>query len=172
VKTGLKILIAMLCVSAVVILSIRHHAPAVAATTVQPTKAAPVVIKDHDTQLEAVKAMQDRFLASGIDATLELDDPQKCATWLKKENEDYRKLHMKPIKDINCDKEPVQLTVKYALASKVFAYQLAHDKNFLETLHLLGFTRVVLVNPVARKHWVWYGSEKDGFSTEWAEDSY
>src|SRR6267143_516383 len=164
VKTGLKILIAMLCVSAVVALSIRHHAPAVAATTqpVQPAKA--VIIKDHDTQLEAVKAMQDRFLASGIDATLGLYDPQTCAAMEKKDDEDFRKLHMKPFKHTgNCDKEPVQLTVKYALASKVFAYQLAHDKNFLETLHFLGFTRVVLVNPVARKHWVWYGSEKDGF---------
>jgi len=174
VKTGLTILIAVLCISAVVILSIQHHAPAVAATAqpVQPAKAAPVIVKDHDTQLEAVKAMQDRFLASGIDATLELDDPQKCAAWLKKENEDNRKLHMKPITDIKCAKEPVQLTVKYALANKVFAYQLAHDKDFLETLHLLGFTRVVLVNPVARKHWMWFGTEKYGFSTEWMEDSY
>ncbi len=36
-KTGLKILIAVLCISAVVILSIKHHAPAVAATA-QPAQ--------------------------------------------------------------------------------------------------------------------------------------
>ena len=162
-KTGLKILIAVLCVSAVALLFIKHH-PASAAATTRTVQPAPVIIKDHETQLEAVKAMHERFLASGIDATLELNDPQTCAAWLKK---------MKTIKSsINCDEQPVQLTVKYALANKVFAYQLAHDKDFLETLHLLGFTRVVLVNPVSHKHWAWFGTEKDGFSTEWSEDSY
>lgn len=170
-KILLKASVALLCVAAVVFFSVRHHAPASAATA-QPAKTAPVIVKDHDTQLEAVKAMQDRFLASGIDAALELDDSQTCAAWLKKNNDDFRKLHIKPIKDINCNEHPVQLTVKYDLANGVFAYKLAHDKDFLETLHLLGFTRVVLVNPIVRKHWMWVGTEEDGFSTQFAEDSY
>ena len=172
-KTVLKVLAVVLCVSAIVAISVRHQPPTtVSAQPVQPAKATPVIVKDHDTQLEAVKAMQDRFLASGIDATLELDDPQTCAAWLKKENEDFRKLHIKPIKDINCDERPVQLNVRYNLANKVFAYQLAHDKDFLETLHLLGFTRVVLISPLTHKNWMWVGTEKYGFSTEWIESSY
>jgi hypothetical protein len=160
VKTGMKIFAALLVLSAVVLLSTRHRAPSNAqpAPTVQT---APVIVKDRSTQLEAAKAFQDRFLASGMDATVKISDPQTC-------KDDMKRLHV----TFNCEEQPVQLTIKDDLANGVFAYQLAHDKNFLETLHLLGFTRVVLVNTLARKHWVWFGTEKDGFSSEWHEDSY
>jgi len=173
VKTFLKIFAAVVCISAVMAISIRHHAPAAAsAQPVKTIQTAPTIIKDRETQLEAMKALQDRFLARGIDATVKMYDATDCEISLKEINATNRKLHLPKATDIHCEKEPVQATIIYALASKVFAYQLAHDKNFLESLHQLGFTRVVLVNPVARKHWMWFGTEKDGFSTEWSEDSY
>jgi hypothetical protein len=163
----------LLVLCAVAVLFMRHRAPSVVnaqpAPTVQP---APVIIKDRATQLEAAKALQDRFLASGIDATVNMLDAQDCKDRMKKNDDMVKSLHLRvPKTTFNCEEEPVQLTVKYDLANGVFAYQLAHDKNFLETLHLLGFTRVVLVNTLARKHWIWFGTE-NGFSSEWREDSY
>lgn len=161
-KKILSILAVLLCVFAVIFFFAgRQTSPVVSAQPAAPVvQPAPVTVKDRATQLQAVKTLQDHFLANGVDATVKMSDESDC-------KDEVKQFHLK---GMDCAKQPVQMTIIYALASKVFAYQLSHEKNFLETLHQLGFTRLVLADGY-HKHWIWYGDE-NGFSTEWTEDTY